>query len=75
MSRPLSQNLRERLISAVEGGMLRRLAAPHCVAASMAIKWVDRWCRLGHVEPVLKVATSVRIGSKAMLGRFEHDQP
>ena len=52
MTRPLSNDLRKRLVSAVEGGMSRRSAAKRFgVAASTAIKWVDRWCRTGHVEP------------------------
>ena len=44
MTKPLSIDLRERLISAVEGGMTRR-------SASTAIKWVDRWRRTGSVRP------------------------
>ena len=52
MTRPLSNDLRERLISAVEGGMSRRSAAKRFgIAASTAIKWVDHWRRLGHVRP------------------------
>ena len=52
MTKPLSLDLRERLISAVDGGMTRRAAAERFgVAPSTAIKWVDRWHRTGDVRP------------------------
>ena len=52
MTKPLSIDLRERLISAVEGGMSRRSAAERFgIAASTAIKWVDQWRQTGHVRP------------------------
>ena len=43
MAKSLSIDLRERLVLAVDGGMTRRSAAKRFgVAASTAIKWVDR---------------------------------
>jgi len=55
MTKPLSIDLRERLISAVEGGMSRRCAAERFgVAASTAIKWVAQWRRTGDVRPRLQ---------------------
>lgn len=50
MPKSLSQDLRERLIAAVEGGQSRRSAAKRFgVAASTAIKWLDQWQREGRV--------------------------
>ncbi len=52
MTKALSLDLRERLISAVEGGMSRRAAAARFgIAASTAIKWVDQWYRTGDLRP------------------------
>ena len=71
MTRPLSNDIRERLISAVEGGMSRRSAAKRFgIAASTAIKWVDQRRRTGHVRPRRQGATIVRTGSKSMVGKF-----
>ena len=52
MAKSLSMDLRERLISAVAGGMSRRSAARFfSVAPSTAIKWVDQKRRTGSVRP------------------------
>jgi len=52
MTTPLSIDLRQRLIAAVDGGMSCRSAARRFgVAASTAILWVDRWRRTGSVRP------------------------
>ncbi len=52
MTKPLSIDLRQRLVSAVDGGMSRRSAAARFgVAVSTAIKWVDQWRRTGDVRP------------------------
>ncbi|SNS44565.1 Transposase [Tistlia consotensis] len=52
MTRPLSMDIRERLVRAVDGGMSRRSAAKRFgVSASAAIKWVEQWHRSGTVEP------------------------
>ena len=53
MSRPYSNDLRERVVGAVERGeMSRRQAAAHYgVGISTAIKWVQRLHRTGSVSP------------------------
>jgi transposase len=52
MTKPLSNDLRERLISAVAGGMSRRAAAErYGVVPSTAINWVRRWRESGTHEP------------------------
>jgi transposase len=48
MARTLSEDLRSRLIAAVEGGMSRRAAAERFeVAAASAIRWVREWRTTG----------------------------
>lgn len=52
MARPLSQDLRERIVRAVEGGSSRREAAEQfAVSVSCAIKLLQRWERTGSVAP------------------------
>ncbi|MGH6915969.1 MAG: IS630 family transposase, partial [Geminicoccales bacterium] len=52
MTRPLSDDLRQRVVSAVEGGMTRRGAADRFgVGASTAIRWVRQWRETGSVRP------------------------
>ena len=52
MTKPLSNDLRHRLISAVDGGMTRRAAAERFgVAASTAVRWVHQWRQTGSVQP------------------------
>ena len=52
MTKALSKDIRERVVSAVERGMTRRAAAKRFgVAPSTAIKWVDRWRRTGDIGP------------------------
>ena len=54
MAKPYSQDLRDRVIEAVERGKLsRRAAARHYeVSESVAIKWLERLERHGSREPV-----------------------
>ncbi len=48
MPRPYSQDLRDRVVEAVAGGMPRREAARRFdVSESAAIKWVRRWTESG----------------------------
>ncbi len=52
MTRPLSDDLRRRVVAAVDDGMSRRAAARRFgVAASTAIKWVEAWRRTGSYRP------------------------
>ena len=53
MTRPLSNDLRHRVVTAVvDGGMTRRGAARRFgIAPSTAIKWVDAWRRTGSYRP------------------------
>ena len=52
MGRPLSMDLRERIVRAVEGGSSRRAAAAKfAVSESCAIKLMQRWERTGSVAP------------------------
>jgi transposase len=48
MGKPYSNDLRERVVAAVEGGMSRnQAAARYGVAISMAIGWVRRFRETG----------------------------
>ena len=52
MTRPLSDDLRRRLVTAVDGRMSRRGAADRFgIAPSTAIKWVRAWHRTGSYRP------------------------
>jgi transposase len=51
MAKPLSVDLRSRLIAAVEGGMSRRAAAERFgVAAASAVRWVQAWRTTGATQ-------------------------
>lgn len=52
MARPLSKDLRQRIVAAVEGGESRHLAAKRfAVSPSCVIKLMRRWRETGSVEP------------------------
>jgi transposase len=52
MARPLSKDLRERIVAVVEGGESRQAAARRfSVSASCVIKLMQRWRRMGSIEP------------------------
>lgn len=51
MPRPLSADIRERVIAKVESGASRREAAEQFeISASAAIKWMQRWSATGSAE-------------------------
>lgn len=53
MPRPLSNDLRARLVQAVESGLSRRSVAKRFdVSASAVIKLLDQWNRTGSFEPL-----------------------
>ena len=65
MSKPLSSDLRVRLIDAVTQGMSCRAAADRFgVAASTAVKLVRRWRDMGRSRRSLRAATSAPTGSR-----------
>jgi len=46
MTKSMSEDLRSRVIAAVDGGLSRRAAAePFGVGTSTAIRWVREWAR------------------------------
>ena len=52
MGKPMSVDLRERVVAAVDGGISRRKAAERFgVSISSAIRWTSRARRLGSVRP------------------------
>ena len=51
MGKPLSMDLRKRVIAAVDGGMSRRAAARFGVSVSSAIRWDAQWRRTGSFAP------------------------
>ena len=52
MTKPLSNDLRQRLVTSVDEGMSRRAAAARFgVAPSTAIGWVRQWRQTGNVDP------------------------
>lgn len=52
MAKPLSEDLRERIVEAVEGGSSRRATALRfAVSISAVIKLMQRWQRTGAVVP------------------------
>ena len=52
MTRPLSDDLRRRVVTAVDDGMSRRGAGKRVgIAPSTAIKWVRAWHRTGSYRP------------------------
>ncbi len=65
MGKPMSMDLRERVVAAVDGGMSRHKAAERFgVSVSSAIRWTSRARRLGRFGPGRKAATRARAASR-----------
>ena len=65
MSKPLSVDLRERVVAAVDDGLSRRKAAERFgVSISSAIRWTAQVRRTGDVQPR-------RVGGDKRSGRIE----
>ena len=68
MTAPLSNDLRERVVRAIEGGLSRRAAAAKFdVSIASAVRWYQRFKRQGDVrpEPIGGDRTSHRIEAHA----------
>ena len=68
MTRPLSDDLRRRVVTAVDDGMSRRGAAKRFgIAPSTAVKWVRAWRLTGSYRPRPQGGDrrSQRIGARA----------
>jgi transposase len=69
MPRAYSDDLRERVIEAVETGTSRREAAERFeISVASAVKWLQRWCKAksaaprprgGSISPLEKVAAQI----------------
>jgi transposase len=65
MTKPLSLDLRQRVIAAIDAGMSCRAAAARFgIAPSVAVKWRRRWLDTGSVAPL-------RQGGDTRSGRIE----
>ncbi len=52
MGKPISVDLRSRVVAAIANGLSRRMAAAQfSVSASSAIRWHKNWCNNGDVLP------------------------
>ncbi len=75
MAKPYSEDLRSRVVAAVEGGLSRRRAASvYGVAISTVVHWVRRWRATGSVaaKPMGGDHRSRLTGERAwILGRIE----
>ena len=68
MAQYLSEDLRIRVIGAIEGGMSRNGAARRFgVSIASAVRWMDEYLRCGRTAPSRAAATAVPAGSRRRL--------
>src|SRR6266536_3403507 len=66
MPKPYSDDLRERVIEAVEAGASRREAAENFrLSASSAVRWLQRWRKTGSVRAKSSGGSTSRLESYA----------
>jgi transposase len=70
MVKPYSNDLRERVVGAVQrGATVHRVSARFGVSVSSAVKWHQRYRRTGSVRPGRGTGITARIGSKPLPGK------
>ena len=79
MTAPLSNDLRQRVVRAIEGGLSRRAAAAKFdVSIASAVRWYQRFKRLGDVRPALmggdRTSHHIEVHAAKIIGWIEENK-